>query len=134
MIRQTRMAIGNAIIVAATLTGGILLTNYLTAANGGLFGSTASGDASGGQDKTVQGDAIQYRYGTVQIEVVRTGGKITAINMLQADASAGRDAAYPPLIQAAIDAQGTNFSNLSGATFTSEAFKQALQSAISKLG
>ena len=82
---------------------------------------------------TVSGDAIQYRYGAVQVEVVRTSGKISAVNLLQATASAGRDQAFSYLQQYAIDSQGSSFGNLSGATYTTEAFKQALDSAISKL-
>jgi len=84
-------------------------------------------------DQTVTGDAVPYAYGTVQLEVVRQGGKLTAVNLIQAGATAGRDQAYPALQQAAIDAQGTNFANLSGATYTVDAFKAALESAISKL-
>jgi len=82
---------------------------------------------------TVTGDAIQYRYGVIQVEVVRKGGKITAVNMIQSDATAGREQAFPYLTDYALKAQGTNFGNLSGATFTTDAFKQALDSAISKL-
>lgn len=134
MDRKTRMAIGNTVIAASTLLGGVLVTNQLTVSHGGLFGSTSSSSVSSGADKTVQSDPIAYRYGTVQVEVVRSGGKITAINMLQSDASAGRDQAYPMLVSAAIQAQGSNFANISGATFTTDAFKQALDSAISKLG
>ncbi|MFM6980111.1 MAG: FMN-binding protein [Micrococcales bacterium] len=134
MERKTRMALGNAVIATASIAGALGLTNYLTAAQGGLFGANTASTASAGSDKTVQGDAIQYRYGTVQVEVVRTSGKISAINLLQSDATAGREQAYPILVQYALDAQGTNFGNLSGATFTTDAFKQALNSAISKLG
>jgi len=35
-------------------------------------------------------------------------------------------------VQSAIASQGANFSNLSGATFTTDAFKQALTSALAK--
>jgi uncharacterized protein with FMN-binding domain len=37
------------------------------------------------------------------------------------------------LVEATIQAQGSGFGNISGATFTTEAYKQALNSAISKL-
>jgi uncharacterized protein with FMN-binding domain len=37
------------------------------------------------------------------------------------------------LVTDAISANGSNFANLSGATYTTDAFKQALESAISKL-
>jgi uncharacterized protein with FMN-binding domain len=134
MQRKTRMAIGNVVIATASIAGGILLTNSLTAAQGGLFSTKTGGTVGAGSDKTVQGDAIDYQYGTIQVEVVRSSGKISAVNLLRADATDGRSAAFPSLVQAAIDSQGSNFGNISGATFTTEAFKLALDSAISKLG
>jgi uncharacterized protein with FMN-binding domain len=84
--------------------------------------------------QTATGDAINYQYGTIQVSVTRENGQITAVDMVQAGANAGREQAFPTLQQAAIDANGSNFGNLSGATFTTDTFKQALDSAISKLG
>lgn len=84
--------------------------------------------------KTATGDAIQYRYGVVQLEVTKKGGKITAVSTVQGTATAGRQTAFSYLEQYAVDSQGSGFSNLSGATFTTEAFKQALDSALNKLG
>lgn len=80
------------------------------------------------------GDAIYYRYGTIQVEVVKTGNSITAINLLQASTK-GREYQTVPsmLVNAALSAQGTGFGNVSGATFTSEAFRSALESALGKL-
>jgi uncharacterized protein with FMN-binding domain len=49
-----------------------------------------------------------------------------------ATATHGRQSAFSPLVQAAIAANGTNFGNLSGATYTTDAFKQALESALGK--
>jgi uncharacterized protein with FMN-binding domain len=40
--------------------------------------------------------------------------------------------AFQYLVQYAIQSQGTGFGNLSGATYTTDAFKQALSSALSK--
>ena len=116
-------------IAAIAFGGGIAVDMWLNPSHASGSGQTASGNT----DMTVTGDAVQYRYGTVQVEVVRTGGKITAVNMVQAGATAGREQAFPYLTDYAIQAQGSNFGNLSGATFTTEAFKQALDSAISKL-
>ena len=110
--------------------GGLAVDVWL---NAGTLGTSSGTTASGNTDMTVTGDAIQYRYGVIQVEVVRKSGKITAVNMIQAQATAGRDQAFPYLTDYAIQAQGSNFGNLSGATFTTEAFKQALDSAISKL-
>jgi uncharacterized protein with FMN-binding domain len=82
---------------------------------------------------TVTGDAVQYQFGVMQLAVVRKAGKISAVNVIQGTASAGRDGAIPYLQQYAVQAQGSNFANVSGATYTTDAFKQALDSAISKL-
>ena len=83
--------------------------------------------------KTVSSDPINYKYGVVQIELTATDGKITNVSVLQGDVSYGRDAAYEALIQATIQVQGTNYGNVSGATFTTEAFKQAVSNALAKL-
>ena len=68
----------------------------------------------------------------VQVSVTMANGKITNITMLQANASHGRDAAFPYLIQYAVAANSANFANLSGATYTTNAFKQSLESALAK--
>lgn len=84
--------------------------------------------------KSATGDAIYYRYGTIQIEVVKTGSTISAINLVQASTKGRQYESVPPvLVSAALNAQGTGFGNVSGATFTSEAFRSALESALGKL-
>lgn len=84
--------------------------------------------------KSATGNAIQYRYGVVQVKVTKKGGTITAVSTVQGTATAGRQTAFSYLEQYAVSANGTGFSNLSGATFTTDAFKQALDSALNKLG
>jgi uncharacterized protein with FMN-binding domain len=81
---------------------------------------------------TKNGTAIQYRFGTVQVAVTKSGGKITAVNLLQEGATGGRQAAFTYLVDLAIQANGTSFGNLSGATYTVDAFKQSLESALAK--
>lgn len=81
---------------------------------------------------TKDGDAIQYRYGTVQVSVTKVDGQITAIDLLQAGATGGRSAAFSYLVDYAIQAQGSNFGNLSGATYTTDAFIQSLDSALAQ--
>ena len=76
---------------------------------------------------------MPYAYGTIQLEVVRQGGKLASVNLIQAGATGGREQAFALLQQSALEAQGTNFANISGATYTVDAFKAALESAISKL-
>jgi uncharacterized protein with FMN-binding domain len=79
------------------------------------------------------GSAINYKYGTIQLEVVKSGSKITSINLIQASTK-GREWASVPsmLVTAAISAQGSGFGNISGATFSTQAFKSALESALAK--
>ncbi|NQV92456.1 MAG: FMN-binding protein, partial [Candidatus Aquiluna sp.] len=79
---------------------------------------------------TANSDPITYKYGTVQISMTTVDGAITEIKMLQGDATNGRDTAYATLINATIQNQGTNYGNISGATFTVDAFKKAVDSAL----
>ncbi|MEY4321764.1 MAG: hypothetical protein RL167_492 [Actinomycetota bacterium] len=79
------------------------------------------------------GDAIQYKYGTVQLAVTKAGGKISAIDVV-IGTTRGREYAgvISVLVPAAVSANGANFGNYSGATFTTDAFKSALESALAK--
>jgi uncharacterized protein with FMN-binding domain len=81
---------------------------------------------------TKDGSAVRYQYGTVQVSVTKAAGKITDIAMLQEGATDGRQAAFSFLIDLATKANGANFGNLSGATYTTDAFKQSLESALAK--
>lgn len=90
---------------------------------------TSSGSSSG---TTKTGTAIPYRFGTVQVSVTKASGKITAVNLLQQGATGGRQSAFSYLVEYSIQANGTNFGNLSGATYTVDAFKQSLESALAK--
>ena len=79
------------------------------------------------------GAAVAYKYGVIQLEVVKSGSSITAVNLIQSSTK-GPDWAVVPgmLAEAAVSANGSNFGNVSGATFTTQAFKQALESALGK--
>lgn len=83
---------------------------------------------------TKTGDVIDVGkgYGFVQVEVVKKGDVITTIKLLRADSSDGRDKAFPSLVAAAIKANGSNFGNISNATYTTNAFKKAVESALAK--
>ncbi len=82
---------------------------------------------------TVNSDPVNYEYGVIQLSVTSVDGTLTNVSMLQGETSFGRGDAYTALISATISAQGTNFGNYSGATFTTEAFKSAVANAIGKL-
>ena len=86
--------------------------------------------------KTVNSDVINYVTNglqkNLQIAVTFNDATITDIQMLQGDTNNGIGKAYPVLIKAAIGAQGANFGNYTGATYTTNAFKVAINNAIAK--
>jgi uncharacterized protein with FMN-binding domain len=53
--------------------------------------------------------------------------------LVQAVSTGGRDQAFPLLVEAALKANGSNVGNVSQATYTTDAFKQSLDSALAKL-
>lgn len=94
--------------------------------------SATKSTTTSGASVTKAGSVVESGFGTVQVEVTMSNGKITNINMLQANATHGRAAAFSYLVQYAISANGANFSNLSGATYTTNAFKRSLEAALAK--
>jgi uncharacterized protein with FMN-binding domain len=114
----------------ASITGGFVVNAIL---NPPTTSSTVSGPTAE-PDKTVTSDQIPYQYGYVELKVTKSAGKLSAIDVGGSTASDGREQAYPTLVDEAIKAQGTSFGNLGGATYTTEAFKKALDNAIAKLG
>ena len=85
------------------------------------------------------GAAVSNPYGQVQVRVTARGGAITGITFLQLpygdpESQSISDQVAPVLAQQAIDAQSANVAGVSGATYTSDAYRQSLQSALDKLG
>lgn len=91
--------------------------------------------ASGYKDGTYTGDAKDAFYGTIQVKATISGGKITDVQFLQypndRDTSIQiNQQAMPYLKQEAIQAQSANVDIVSGATDSSRAFRESLQSAL----
>lgn len=85
--------------------------------------------------RIVHGDAIAFRFGTVQADVELTGSTITDITTLQAPGGGYQkytDRAIPTMRQRIITAQSTNVAAVSGATYTSKGYAQSVQSALDK--
>ena len=87
---------------------------------------------------TYTGDTVDAYYGYVQVQVTAAGGKISDVKFLQypSDRSTSiqiNKVAMPYLVQEAIAAQSANVNIISGATFTSQAFRKSLQSALDKI-
>jgi len=122
--------LGAAVLGLVSVAGGFAVNSIL---NPPATSSTISG-ATTEPDKTVTSDQIPYEYGFVELTVTKSAGKLSAINVGGSTATDGREQAYPILVDEAIKAQGSSFGNLGGATYTTDAFKKALDNAISKLG
>jgi uncharacterized protein with FMN-binding domain len=95
---------------------------------------TSSGTTSG----TFTGDAIRTRYGTVQIAVVMTDGKIVDVQELQMPSDRRLSAqisqeAGPLLRSEVLQAQSANINGVSGASYTSEGYYESLQSALAQV-
>lgn len=107
----------------------------------GSGASSATGTQSGTTTgtKTIVGSTVQTPYGPLQVSVTFTNGKISAVKALQTPNRHGTSVqinayATPILAKEAVAANSANIDTVSGATFTSEAYAQSLQSAIDKLG
>jgi uncharacterized protein with FMN-binding domain len=90
--------------------------------------STPSTSASG--DQVVAGENISTSHGNVQVEVTFSGERITAVRMLLQPDSGPTSRAVPQLIEETLTAQSAEVDSVSGATTTSEAYINSLQSAI----
>ncbi|MFF3887757.1 FMN-binding protein [Streptomyces sp. NPDC001914] len=148
---------------AATVTGFVLLLSLKphtaptaadasssaghssTSSPGGSSGdsSKSSSGTSGGSKstgtKTVTGDAVQTRWGPVQVRVTVRDGKITESTAVVYPSDNPRDQeinsyALPMLARETLAAQSAQIDSVSGATYTSDGYKQSLQSALDSAG
>ena len=99
--------------------------------------STNTGTPVALKDGQYTGAATNAFYGTVQVKAIVSGGKLTDVQILQAPSDRGHSAeltqsSMPVLTSEAISAQSSNVQIVSGATQTSQAFQQSLQSALAQ--
>ncbi|MBM6404701.1 FMN-binding protein [Phycicoccus sp. CSK15P-2] len=92
-------------------------------------------DPTSGAEGTYTGDAVQTRYGPVQVEITVSGGKITESVVTQVPWNDHHDQqinsyAVPILNEEAVRTQSADIDMVSGATFTSDGYVRSLQSAI----
>ncbi|MGC9543432.1 FMN-binding protein [Streptomyces sp. UG1] len=86
--------------------------------------------SSGSGNTVVKGSTVQTEKGPVQVEVTFQGTRITAVKMLQQPNHPQTTAAVPKLIAETLEAQSTDIDTVSGATITSNGYKESLQAAI----
>ncbi len=103
--------------------------------------ASATGTSTTGTSTTraVTGDAIDTRFGAVQVKVVLTGTKIVDVVTVQVPDRERRDReindwAVPALRQEVLTAQNAKIDSLSGASYTSYGYAWSVQSALDKAG
>lgn len=119
---------------ASEQTSGATVASATVASATAVAASSTS--AAGYTDGTYQGDAVTIRWGDVQVQVTIQDGEIAAVQFLTypTDQHSLRlnTQAEPLLIQEAVQSQSADVQVVSGATFTSLAFIQSLESALSQ--
>ena len=107
----------------------------------GAAGSAGGADDSAGSDGTTAaattfaGDAVDTRFGPVQVQITVEDATITAVDVLQVPMEDRHDQminsrAVPVYNEEAVQAQSADIDVVSGATVTWEGYTQSLQSAI----
>ncbi|MFE7036692.1 FMN-binding protein [Streptomyces sp. NPDC057621] len=93
--------------------------------------STPSASSSGdGSSQVVKGTTVNTEKGPVQVEVTFDGDKITAVKLLQQPNHPQTEAAVPKLVASTLEAQSADVDTVSGATITSDGYRESLQAAI----
>ena len=138
------------IALMGTLSGLVMLFSYHTSTDSGAppttgpgtsGGTTSGGASSGGATSggttsgTYTGDAVDTRWGPVQVRITVQNGRITAADAVQYPQENPRDQeinayAVPQLNQEVVQQQSAGIDAVSGATVTSDGYLRSLQSAV----
>jgi uncharacterized protein with FMN-binding domain len=125
----------------STLAAVVLLFSYRTSlgtaspATTTASTGTSTGSTTSNSGTTYQGSVASTRWGDVQVSITVVDGKITAVSVPVYPNGNGRDQeinarALPILTQETITAQSANIDTVSGATVTSDGYKESLQAAV----
>ncbi len=114
-------------------------TSASSGSTGSSTGTTTTTSAVAVADGTFTGDDVNTRFGSVQVQVTVSGGQLTDVTALQLTDDDRKSVqisnrAEPILQSEVLAAQSANVSNVSGATYTSDAYLQSLQSALDQAG
>jgi major membrane immunogen (membrane-anchored lipoprotein) len=98
----------------------------------GVVGRPAGQD---GRVVAVNGSVVRTRWGPVQVQVSISGGRITDVRALTYPSGNGHDTALnayalPQLRQEVLAAQSARIDAVSGATVTSDGYRESLQAAL----
>jgi len=108
------------------------------AGSSGSTGTAGAAGAAGAAAKaggTYDGEVVQTRFGTVQVQITVKSGQITDVTALKLTDAEGRSMqisnyAAPILRDEVLQAQSANVQTVGGATVTSDAYLTSLQAAL----
>ncbi|WP_328684443.1 FMN-binding protein [Streptomyces sp. NBC_01261] len=105
----------------------------------GSNSATGSGGSTATGTKSVTGDTAQTQWGPVQVKITVKNGRITDVTAVQSPSDNPRDQeinsyALPELRSEVLAAQSAKIDTVSGATYTSDGYRQSLQSALDSAG
>jgi uncharacterized protein with FMN-binding domain len=94
---------------------------------------------TGPADGTYTGSSVSTRFGSVQVSVTLASGQITEVTPLQLTDADGRSVqisnrAAPIVRDEVIASQSASVSNVGGATYTTQAYLESVQSALDQAG
>ncbi|MFJ5727584.1 FMN-binding protein [Streptomyces paradoxus] len=96
---------------------------------------TPSASSPGGTPVTVvSGSLVETEKGPVRVEVTFDGDEIASVRMLRQPDHPQTTAAVPKLIEETLQAQSADIDTVSGATVTSDGYKESLQAALDARG
>ncbi|MFF2956600.1 FMN-binding protein [Kitasatospora sp. NPDC057965] len=120
-------------------SGGSEAPRAATGPSGTAVPSPEATATTGGGTRSVTGDAVNTRYGPVQVRVTLSGSRITGVEVVEYPTDNRRDreingSALPLLNREATAAQSAAIDVVSGATYTSQGYIRSLQSALDRAG
>lgn len=127
---------GQTVAVGTAAPGLVTTPSTGSTASGSGTDSGSSGSSGGStSSKQANGTVADTRWGPVQVQVTIADGKITDVHALIYPNGNGRDAeinsyALPQLRQQVLAAQSANIQGVSGATVTSDGYRESLQAAL----
>lgn len=106
--------------------------------SGGAGAGGAAAGAAAGPARQATGNLVQYGYGELSVTVTVRGNQVTAVSVpvLRTAEPYSQQLAQqviPMLRSEVLAAHGPQIHGVSGATYTSEAYAQSIQSALDKL-
>ncbi len=143
VLAATALGLGGAFGYQATTTASPLVGGPYTPAarppSWAAYRSPGAPPPAPAAVRSATGAEVDFGYGSLQVRVTMSGGRVTAMYVIRLAVSNPRSAAnnrrvIPRLERQTMLAQSARIDGVSGASYTTRAYQQSLQSALDKLG